>query len=524
MRKKLIKTIVFIVLLQPIFINFTYVEALGWSNSQPPVCNWPSEMMSYYFKFQKEMKSVLLWSDVQERRFNASVWNLWLFGKWSLKLPSAVDLVASSVLSNAKATVSMAGTSVVLLMLAAKSVLQSNTEWFAILFKDRPIVRDYKTMLDIETDLFDLAYFRSKQMNLTVSLDKKETYDNLNKVIEKYQWYWLLYKWKWKLKWDESLAAILEELVAMNTVMKHFILFWWAPWDRALKNYYWCFWSTKSEICKTSPVLKFDSKAIEQLKEDYSWLWTFGACNLSFSNFKNSIKKSINNNSASVKSSFKDVKMAMNNLKLVLLGNIDNWKWGTKSRDSRCDLSDYEIAQLRAYWWPDWTCDERVKVSVQMSMTKEFMKNKWAQNQQRKKNGGLLKSSAATNMTVSNVESYESLKWDSINLKKLKEKGSMKDKDDFWKELYWLDQSYNSSFLYDLGDKFVSSYEQITLEYNQSQRNAASSDLSPQLKKIKWILEQVKTTIRSSGRVPGKAREKGLEYRLKKVAAKQCVS
>jgi hypothetical protein len=42
-------------------------------------------------------------------------------------------------------------------------------------------------MLDIETDLFDLAYFRSKQMNLTVSLDKKETYDNLNKVIEKYQ-------------------------------------------------------------------------------------------------------------------------------------------------------------------------------------------------------------------------------------------------------------------------------------------------------------------------------------------------
>jgi hypothetical protein len=62
------------------------------------------------------------------------------------------------------------------------------------------------------------------------------------------------------------------------------------------------------------------------------------------------------------------------------------------------------------------------------------------------------------------------------------------------------------------------------LEYNQSQRNAASSDLSTQLKKIKWVLEQVKTTIRSSGKVPGKVREKWLEYRLKKVAAKQCVS
>jgi hypothetical protein len=45
---------------------------------------------------------------------------------------------------------------------------------------------------------------------------------------------------------------------------------------------------------------------------------------LSFSNFKNSIKKSINNNSASVKSSFNDVRIAMDNLKLALLGNVDN--------------------------------------------------------------------------------------------------------------------------------------------------------------------------------------------------------
>jgi hypothetical protein len=42
-------------------------------------------------------------------------------------------------------------------------------------------------MLDIETDLFNLAYFRSKQMNLILQLDKEETYDKLNKIIEKYQ-------------------------------------------------------------------------------------------------------------------------------------------------------------------------------------------------------------------------------------------------------------------------------------------------------------------------------------------------
>jgi len=524
MRKSFIKTIIFIVLLQPIFINFTYVEALGWSNSQPPVCNWPSEMMSYYFKFQREMKSVLLWSDVQERRFNASVWTWWLFGKWSLKLPSAVDLVASSIWSNAKSTVSMAGTSVVLLMLAAKSVFQSNTEWFAILFKDRPIVRDYRTMLDIETDLFDVAYFRSKQMNLTVPLDKEETYNKLSAIIEKYQWLWLLYKWS-KMQKTETLAGILEELVTMNTAMKHFILFWWDPWDRALGNYYWCFWNTSLEECKNNPILKFDSKAIEQLKDDYSWLWTFGACNLSFSNFKNSIKKSINNNSASVKSSFNDVRIAMDNLKLALLGNVDNWKGGTKSNDNRCSLlTDYEIAQLRAYWWPDWTCDERVKVSDQMLKTMDFMKNKLAQVKQRMKNGTLLKKSSATNMVTSDAESYKRLKWDDINLEKFEVLGSTRERENLWKRLYWSDDRYNPEMLIDFGKKLTDDYTQIMLEYNQSQRNAASSDLSTQLKKIKWVLEQVKTTIRSSGKVPGKVREKWLEYRLKKVAAKQCVS
>jgi hypothetical protein len=43
-------------------------------------------------------------------------------------------------------------------------------EGFAILFKDRPIVRDYKQMLDIETEIFDTAFSFSKSIDLTRSL------------------------------------------------------------------------------------------------------------------------------------------------------------------------------------------------------------------------------------------------------------------------------------------------------------------------------------------------------------------
>ena len=77
-------------------------------------------------------------------------------------------------------------------------------------------------------------------------------------------------------------------------------------------------------------------------------------------------------------------------------------------------------------------------------------------------------------------------------------------------------------FMYEFWFDLISDYEQMIVEYNQSQRNAASSDLSPQLKKMNWLMETVKTTSQSSSRVPGK-KELGLEYRLRKIKDKQCI-
>jgi hypothetical protein len=57
-----------------------------------------------------------------------------------------------------------------------------------VLFKDRPIVRDYKQMLDIETDLYDVAYFRCKKVNLLKELeDDSEIYQKLVDIIKEYQ-------------------------------------------------------------------------------------------------------------------------------------------------------------------------------------------------------------------------------------------------------------------------------------------------------------------------------------------------
>jgi len=516
MRKRFLWiVIIFVVLFQVIWINFLYVEAADNSSKQREVCNWPSETMQDYFNFQKEMKSAMLWSALNEKLYNTSTTE-WLFTKWTLKLPSALDFVASNIVWSAKSTVSVAGTSVVLLILAAASVFQANTEWFTVLFRDRPIVRDYRTMLDIETELFDVAFFVSKQMNLTHQFQTKEIYDKLNTVIEKYQWKWLFVLWdNGKLQWTESIANVLEELLKMNAAMKHFILNPWIIWEAALNRYDWCFRNLSSNVCENW--LKFDPKAIEKLKSDYAWLWTFGDCNVSWADFKNSISKSIENNKASVKSAVNDVKVAINRLNSALLWASSKWD-ESKSKKSRCDLSEYELAQLRAYWWPDWECGKFVEASVHISKANEYIKNKKSQNDQREKDKTLIKYAAnklleKTASGAEKIKLFESMNGE-VYLEKMKNASSERDREQMWYKMY-LDNQYNSEFLYDLAWNMMLDYEQIMWDYPQTQRDASSSDFSHELKKIRWLLDQVDEVSKAAVE---------LESQLKKIAKYQCES
>jgi hypothetical protein len=150
----------FIIMFQLIATNFVYVEARSNASEQPKVCSWPSKTMSDYFNFQDEAREILLRSEIHSRVYETSFWVWWLFSNKILSLhgPTAIDLIATSIVWNVKSVTSNVVTSTVLLMLASESAFTSNLEWLAILFADRPIVRDYRTMLDIETDLFDIAY------------------------------------------------------------------------------------------------------------------------------------------------------------------------------------------------------------------------------------------------------------------------------------------------------------------------------------------------------------------------------
>ena len=127
MRKKSIRVVVILVVLFHAFgFNFLYVEA----GEQPAVCNSPSEVMSDYFWFQNKARAILLWSELNEKRFSSSIGSWWLFSDKILELhnDTAIDILAWTVW-NLESMASNAITSAVLVLFISASVLQSSTDW-----------------------------------------------------------------------------------------------------------------------------------------------------------------------------------------------------------------------------------------------------------------------------------------------------------------------------------------------------------------------------------------------------------
>ena len=504
MRKKSIRVVVILVVLFHAFgFNFLYVEA----GEQPAVCNSPSEVMSDYFWFQNKARAILLWSELNEKRFSSSIGSWWLFSDKILELhnDTAIDILAWTVW-NLESMASNAITSAVLVLFISASVLQSSTDWIIIVFKDRPIVRDYKEMLDIESLIFDVAFFLSKQVNLTHPLES-DLSNQFADLIEEYQEKWLLDKGLPLNKNDTSIADILPDLLEMNARMKHFIFWWGKYWEKALRSFNGCLWNSDSENCQSSTaVIRFSEKAIKQLDQDYKDVRSFSSCNSYVNFFKSSINKTINNNLDSVKSSIQDMKDAIVRLKWAMLGN---WRWNfNNNRQNLCEwISDYEMAQLRAYWWSDWTCWSRVGVSTDFPSAfleiREYFNNKKAQREQKKKMKTALKDANSA---------WWEKNWIDI-IEELNNKVSTKDKKVVWFDVFWSESVYNPSFSVALNSEFSAILDDTLNQYWQAQENAIAADFSFLFPKGKWILDQVDSSI---------LKIDDLEKILVKIKDKQC--
>ncbi len=524
MRKKYYYLFIVIIAFNLIFYPFFGVEAKE-TKEQRDVCSGPSKTMGLYFQFQNEMMSAMLWSEVSEKRFYSTKSDGGLFKEKYLTLGTgsinALDILATSIRWNMQAAWSTITTLTVLLELAGLSVLQSNTEWLRILTKDRVIVREYKSLLDIETSLMELAYYLSQHVSLITSFDWN-LLNNVKSVIEKYQELWLLEKKANldRLNWV-TIADIMGELVLMNGYMKHFVLF-----NAWLGDF------------KPSLIPGFDSSdwgAIEQLKKDYGWLWLFWACNQYASNINSTRNKWIKNSKDSLKNSMNDVKLATKRLATAF--SFSNW--GESPQDSnRCDMSEYEMAQLRAYRWWNRTCKTWIINGNVATTIQKFAWEKKAQEKQKEKTTNLskeqrkaLKEQAKQAEKQAKEEAKQKKEQEKQAKKEAKQEkketknqlkdtfkavttGNLDQKKEIWRELFWSGATFNvlwysawfNSWLVDI-------YLDINSNYRQSQQNAISSDLSYELVNIKALLDQVDDT---------SSKMEELKKTLKEIAKYQC--
>ena len=476
--------IVFVMLLQMFIPSFSQVYAEKKdSNKQPEVCAWPSETMQQYFQFQKDALKAITTSSANNGTI--SVWesDWWLFTKKDLSLPSsALDYVVDNVWWRASSVISTTATSVVLLLLASSSVVESDVEWLAIFLRDRPIVRDYKKMLDIETEIFETAFSFSKKVDLTRTL-QWNTVSQVRAVIQQYQSSWLLRKWL-DISSSVSMANILSDLISMNASMKFFISVWWEAWASELRSYAWCLWQYKWEECDNSKsVLWFTEEAVSKLKEEYSGTWWYGACNSYASNFKNSLSKSAKNNWDSIKNAWNSMEVSWDNLINALI-----WKWTwSKMLTDPCKMTDYERAQLDAYYWWDWECGEWISVSSLLAGIKDYLNNKKTLLNQWGENDDLSKKSASSEPpSVLNVI-------DQLNNQK-----NTSDRELVRHRIYSGESLYNPEFSNGMNNEFTVIFDDVQEQYGHSQRAAMASDLTFELAKFKWLVEQISTAMKAA--------------------------
>lgn len=478
MKKKYVLLILIVFIIQVLLSNFSYVKA----EANTSICAWPSDTMSLYFDFQREMIGALLGSQINEKRFSVSMWKGWLFSNRVLDLNNtALDLVSSSVLNRASSIISNTTTSVVLIALASVSAAQSSTVWLAVLFRDRPIVRDYKTMMDIESELYDVAYFRSKQINIAHQVDW-DMHNALETVVEKYQDLWLLATGNdvTKLKDTTTMVDVIWDLLWMNATMEIFIVY---DSKFVLNNYQWCMNRTKGEGCVA--VLKFSDDAIAKLKSDYKW--TFGKCN---SNFKSSMSKIGASFLDDQKSGWQDVKDAMVRLKEALVGW---WKKWNKAEKKCKGVSKYKAAQITAFNWDGWSCDEADQLYTEIMDQKKANRalKKDEKKKEREKKKEERKKAKEKKDTEEGENTGEQQQETQTTSDKLNNKKTTYEKAQEWFYIYGTWVEYNTQYSPNMGNDFKLIYDSINGEYEQSVDIAMSSDLSHELIKIRWLIEQL---------------------------------
>ena len=328
------------------------VASAQWADSEtaskpkctahPSVCQMTPWTFNLYLDFQRTILALIrknpfetvteLIDNPQGGLFTNKVLSLDALKKWDDSLIWRSIKIADEALSN---VVSSTLTSIFLFEISAIWGAIDNSAWFLVLFHDRPIVRDWAKLLNVERQIIQTAYEIGRAWDITNEIkDSKLIKDVINRYIEKG-----LLATGSQVPEKLAYADLLFSLYRINLGQKIFLFLWTTS-------------QLEAGVQSGDIQLIFNPDWLVQQKEDYRCVrWAGGRrCNGSFRQTLSNIKALRRNTGDTWKRSLKTISNASKRLWEAL-------GWGQKKGDedsnSRFDISEGELRLLRDVYGVD---------------------------------------------------------------------------------------------------------------------------------------------------------------------------
>ena len=339
MKKQISKIIIAIFLVQTFASNFFYAAAQEKTcEDYPPVCTATSPSMQTYLEFQREMATLLSTNKFKTATEQVAEWKWWLFTSKILSLTgteSFADSLVWKTLRTADITATRSATSILtslfLFELSAIWALADNTIGLTILLQDRPIVRDWSKLLDVERTLSEIAYELWSNWEIKNKITDVSAFDN---IINKYKWEWLIEEatfW-----WSIAYTDLILQLAELNSAVK-----WFIAYDST---------GMFDEYNNGDYNIKIQEKWIQELEDEYKCarrtFWF--KCSTSWKSLTKNLKILTNNTSKQWKWAVKQIKDSYKELKQSLWNRSaikDRFQWKDLT------LTDRERELLESRYW-----------------------------------------------------------------------------------------------------------------------------------------------------------------------------
>ena len=310
----------------------------------PAVCSATPARMALYLDFQEEISELIETNPFETVVGAISKGEGGIFTNELLQLSGIQNFDDSlagqslklAYIANTRSALSLL-TSIYLFELSAITTVQDVTLGLWILLHDRPIVRDWMKLLDIERNLSKTLYYLGKTENIMRTISQTEKLRNLLKTYEEKGLFVQTANFPSQIKYLD----LLKMLISLNIAMKDFLAY-----------------NSVDPLRKFSThQIKFNEKWINQLDDDYHcvrWdLWF--KCNVKFKNLTKDLKGLVTSTKNQWEWSWELIKQSRHELKQALWNLPKGIKENIRGKSSDSYLTEREKELLRNVYGLDTT-------------------------------------------------------------------------------------------------------------------------------------------------------------------------